>query len=231
MPITQNGDGQIIYSKPEKEREFEETQVARDNDFAIADKINVLKQIQFDINPTTSGAGTLTIVTDIAGDQTINLTSVAATNSFATIQPDTGTSPTADSANDTLSITSSDGSVVVSGDSTTDTINLSVGQLVETKEWLFETPYDRTYILDLSAKYAYTVQNATVKTDSGTATLAFTIEGVNITSMSAVAASSVEATATSSAANSVAIGNTVALVVSSSAAPDNLAITLQRRRA
>jgi len=42
---------------------------------------------------------------------------------FTIIQPDAGTSPTADSAADTLSLTSSDSSITITGNSTTDTID------------------------------------------------------------------------------------------------------------
>lgn len=45
---------------------------------------------------------------------------------FTTIQTDTGTSPVADGFNDTLTLTSSDGSVSIVGNSTTDTVDLSV---------------------------------------------------------------------------------------------------------
>lgn len=44
-------------------------------------------------------------------------------NAFGIVQPDTGTSPNADSATDTLTVTSSDGSVKIGGDSTTDTVD------------------------------------------------------------------------------------------------------------
>lgn len=47
-------------------------------------------------------------------------------NGFTIIQPTFGTSPVADSANDTLTLTSSDGTVTITGNATTDTINFSV---------------------------------------------------------------------------------------------------------
>lgn len=47
-------------------------------------------------------------------------------NSFATIQPDHGTSPVADSSSDTLTLTSSDGSITITGNATTDTIDFIV---------------------------------------------------------------------------------------------------------
>lgn len=51
---------------------------------------------------------------------------VTTTNSFTTIQPDHGTSPVASSPTDTLTLTSSDGSVSITGNSTTDTIDFSI---------------------------------------------------------------------------------------------------------
>lgn len=44
-------------------------------------------------------------------------------NSFTIVQPDSGTSPTATSSSDTLSLTSSDKSIAIVGNSGTDTIN------------------------------------------------------------------------------------------------------------
>ena len=52
--------------------------------------------------------------------------------SFRTINVPTGTDPVADAYNDTLNFISSDGSVVISGNSTTDTIDITVGSGVDT---------------------------------------------------------------------------------------------------
>lgn len=54
-------------------------------------------------------------------------------NSFSIIQPDLGTSPVANSPNDTLILTSSDNSVTITGDSTTDTIDITTGGGVSTQ--------------------------------------------------------------------------------------------------
>lgn len=48
------------------------------------------------------------------------------TNSFNTIQTDTGTSPTATSGADTLTLTSPDSSVLINGNDGTDTIDFTV---------------------------------------------------------------------------------------------------------
>lgn len=48
---------------------------------------------------------------------------------FGIVQPITGTSPTADQVNDTLTLASADGSVSIVGDSSTDTIDFSVSAI------------------------------------------------------------------------------------------------------
>ena len=51
---------------------------------------------------------------------------------FRTINVPSGTDPVADSYNDTLNFTSSDGSVVIAGNATTDTIDITVSNTVDT---------------------------------------------------------------------------------------------------
>lgn len=53
-------------------------------------------------------------------------TSGGTSDSFKTIQVDAGTNPVADSATDVLTLTSSDGSILITGNSATDTIDLTV---------------------------------------------------------------------------------------------------------
>lgn len=90
---------------------------------------------------------------------------------------------------------------------------------------------DGSYTLDEFAKYAYTVNDITVKTSAGTAIMAVQINASNITGLDSVAISSVQNTDTASAANSVAIGNRLSFVLSSSSSPENLAFTLKVTRA
>lgn len=52
--------------------------------------------------------------------------STAASDSFTTIQTDSGTYPVADSPTDTLTLTSSSGMISVAGNSTTDTIDFTI---------------------------------------------------------------------------------------------------------
>lgn len=129
-PIKEDGQGQIAYTEPSKV--FAETGVAFDTDFGIADKVNQVKQIQFDVNCLTPGPGIATLQVDIAGDQIINLSSLGAkSNSFAIIQPDHGTSPTALVYNDVLTETSSDNSIVITGNSGTNTLNFQASAAIQ----------------------------------------------------------------------------------------------------
>jgi len=130
MPINQDGSGRIIYTEPD--RNSVETGTGRDDEFAIVDKFNELKQIRFNINPTTPGKGFLTLTADIAGDQTVDILGIGEkSNSFEVMQTPFGTSPTAETYNDTLTWTSSDGSIKITGDSSTDTIDLTLTSLPE----------------------------------------------------------------------------------------------------
>lgn len=96
---------------------------------------------------------------------------------------------------------------------------------------MIETAADKTYVIDLSAAYAYTVNTLIIKSASGTCTAKLTIEGTDITGISAVSVSSSEATGTATAANSVAVGNTLALVVSSNSDATDVSFTIKTTRA
>lgn len=65
-------------------------------------------------------------------------------NSFSIIQADSGTSPTADSPADTLTLTSSDSSIAISANSTTDTINFTLNQATQDTLGL-ELAWNRLY--------------------------------------------------------------------------------------
>lgn len=92
-------------------------------------------------------------------------------------------------------------------------------------------PGNRAYVLDLSAPYGYTITSLVVQTAAGTATCAVQINGTNVTGLSAVAASTTLATGTATAANVVASGNKVTLVVSAVAGTSELSFALRFTRA
>lgn len=93
-----------------------------------------------------------------------------------------------------------------------------------------EAPTDKTFTLDKKAAYAYTINTLDIATASGTATVAVKINGTSVTGISAVSVSSVDATGTATAANSVAAGDKVTLVVSSGSSPVDMAFTLKYTR-
>lgn len=124
MPIILSGNT-ILYTPIDNNSRWLSTGVIEDDNFAICDTINVLKQIQFNINPVTTGQGTLTIQCDISGDQTINLATLSTGNAFGVIQTDSGTFPTADTLSDTLFIIGDGVFTTVSGDASSDTVSIN----------------------------------------------------------------------------------------------------------
>lgn len=88
----------------------------------------------------------------------------------------------------------------------------------------------QTYVLELYASYAYTIDTLHIISGSGTATAAVKINGTNVTSLSAVAVSSTISNTNSSGANAVAVGDKVTLVISSPSSLDNLQVSLKTTR-
>jgi len=88
----------------------------------------------------------------------------------------------------------------------------------------------QTYVLELYANYAYTINELKVISDLGTCTVAVKINGTNVTGISAVSVSTTIATGTATAANTVAIGDKITLVVTSPTTLNNLQATLKTTR-
>lgn len=101
---------------------------------------------------------------------------------------------------------------------------------IENMSGFIESGSDKEYVLDQSAAYAYTINTLIIATVSGTTTAALTINGTNVTGISAVSVSSTPATGTASAANTVAIGDKVTLVLSSSSSPVDLSFSMKHTR-
>lgn len=128
MAITEDGSGNITYSEPPNKRRSDQTGTAVDNEFAVVNRTNVMKQVQFSINPTSNVPGTLTLQCDVGSDATLNLTNLSpgTVNSFTVIQPDSGTSPTASSSTDTLTLHSTATPLTITGNSSTKTITFGL---------------------------------------------------------------------------------------------------------
>jgi hypothetical protein len=115
-------------------RDFHQKGAISDLDLTIQNDTDKSKAIEFDasaISPTK----TVTIKAGVStGNTTITLPASTGTlakttdlsNAFATIQPPSGTSPTADSGDDTLNITTSDNSLTVTGTAATDTLDFKI---------------------------------------------------------------------------------------------------------
>ena len=130
MPIFKHSlTGEIIQTAPNRADLFSQTGVANNGNFAVCDKTDYVKQIKFD----PSGQSTNTTVTIKSGANTtdINLTLPATSgtlseSAFQTIQTPAGTSPVSSGPTDTLTFTSSDNSISITGNSTTDTIDFKM---------------------------------------------------------------------------------------------------------
>lgn len=87
----------------------------------------VAGSINSTLNLTSSDSSV--IITGNAGTNTINFTvpAAAVVNSFVTIAVPAGTNPVADSSTDTLTYTSSDGLIVMTGTASTDTVDFTLG--------------------------------------------------------------------------------------------------------
>lgn len=106
----------------------------------------------------------------------------------------------------------------------------AVTGLVEELTGDIEAPTAKTYILDQSAAYAYTINTLIIQTSAGTATVAVKIGGTSVTGISAVSVSSTPATGTASGANSVSIGNQITMVVTSPSSAADMSFTLKYTR-
>lgn len=85
--------------------------------------------------------------------------------------------------------------------------------------------------LDAKAAYGYTInQIRGLVTSSGTCTVAIQINGTNVTGLSALSVSSVAQDVSASAANTVAVGGRVTLVITANSSGANLEFTLKRTR-
>lgn len=147
MPIVKDGNGTIIYSAPEKKDLFELSGVAHADQFAVCDRIDVLKQINLDPSAqTTNTSVTLKSAAGNVGNVVLTLPNASGTlatssgsgDSFNIIQTPAGTSPTA-TGQSTLTLTAS--GIVVTGNSATDTIDFTLSTVTEARGGTNQTTY------------------------------------------------------------------------------------------
>lgn len=87
--------------------------------------------------------------------------------------------------------------------------------LIEELTGHIEIGQDKDYVLTQAASYGFTINTLTIDASNGTGSAALKIDGVAVTNISAVSVSTVEASANASGANTVAVGQTVVLTLSS----------------
>ncbi len=82
----------------------------------------------------------------------------------------------------------------------------------------------QTYTLDLSANAPYTINTLKIKSGSGTCTAAVQINGVNVTSLSAISVSTTISITNATGTNTVVNGDLVTLVITSPSSLNNLQV-------
>jgi hypothetical protein len=88
-----------------------------------------------------------------------------------------------------------------------------------------------SYPLDTYAPFGYTVTEVyQIQTSSGSVTAAIKINGTNITGLSGISVTSTPQNVAATAANTVAVGDTLSLVFSSASSPANIQFTLAATR-
>lgn len=93
-----------------------------------------------------------------------------------------------------------------------------------------QSPRNKTHYLFLNAPFACTIDEITVKTSTGTVTMAVEIEGTAVTGLGSISVTSSKATSTASAANTVAAGDEVTMILSAVNATVDLSFTLEYTR-
>lgn len=137
MPITKNGNGEIIYTQKVDKLQSNRFGVHTSEEFQIADRVDQLKQLNFDLASMASASRVKFLLQNGTPDSEITIT-FPSTNTtigggsgnfgFTIIQCDSGTSPTADATHVTLTLTSANNKLSVAGNSTTDTVTLTVNE-------------------------------------------------------------------------------------------------------
>lgn len=137
MPITKDGNGVIQYTPKSDKFETELTGTHPSGSHAVCDDVDQLKQVKFDLSAQATNTNVVFKTQNSSANSTVTLTfpgvdttigSGSGGFAFGIIQPDSGTSPTADQASDTLTLTSANNLLAVAGNATTDTITLTVNQ-------------------------------------------------------------------------------------------------------
>lgn len=106
----------------------------------------------------------------------------------------------------------------------------SLPGMVEVITGHIDTPANRSYILDQHAAYAYDIDSFIAKTSGGRATASIRIENTTVGGIHNAPVSATEVAVTASANKSVAVGNTVRLMLGATSSPADLSFTIRTFR-
>lgn len=112
------------------------------------------------------------------------------------------------------------------GAAATSSIDYNKGQI--TGE--LTAPSNRTYTIELSAPYPYTITALYVQTSAGTATVTIQINGVSVTGLTNISASTSLDGGAATGANTVTLSNKVTMVLTNVAGASELAFALRYTR-
>lgn len=112
------------------------------------------------------------------------------------------------------------------GAAATSTIDYNKGQIAAE----IAAPSNKTYTLDLSAPFPYTITALYVQSSAGTATCAVQINGTNVTGLTGISVSTTLNGGSALSANTVTLSNKVTLVVSAVSGAADLAYALRYTR-
>lgn len=106
----------------------------------------------------------------------------------------------------------------------------AAGGLQEVISGQIELAADQDYVLDQDAAYAYRIISLVIQAGEGGCTVAVKIGSTPVTGISAVSVSTTEATANSSAARDVAVGDRVVMTISANSSAVRVSFTLKTTR-
>ncbi len=108
---------------------------------------------------------------------------------------------------------------------------VTIGLATIARDLFTSAPADGTIVFTAKASFAFTInQIRGLKTTAGTLTMSIQINGTNVTGLGGLSVTSTPQDATATAANAVAVGDRVTVVIASSSSPANLEFTLQATR-
>jgi len=106
----------------------------------------------------------------------------------------------------------------------------SDGNVADQLDFFIESPTNKSYVIRLRTNYAGTITYADCKTSAGTCTANFRIDTTSITSLGAIAVTSVISNTQATAANTFTANQTIDVVLTSVSGATDLAISLRINR-